>query len=812
MPETIRNRFSGRVVGVLTTGSGAALALLLMIGLPHSATDRAALVLLAAAALGGLLWVLHSTLALRDGLAAVTAALRDTHYGQPSMLDTEHLPPELRPLTSGFNRLSDQLANQQRNLRDQLRRTALLTRLSIELREALEPPAVVRDILTVILSSTSAESASIILIGPDGSTDLAMSMHGSSLNTIPGERVRRVLEQGLAGWVLRHGGSVLLNDSANDPRWINFDSSPPIGSAVSLPLSHSRVILGVLTISHAERDQFSSHDLLLLEGVAAQVGVALSAAQRYVEERRQREQALLLFAMSQFLTSERSAADLTEELLDKSNAVFDAQRIELFLRGTEGEQLLSTGRRAAPAHDPLLDAPCATAAAEACHSREVAIRTLPEQGGTPRYCIALPLLHNGNAIGAFVLAPPPGSAPVLPARVWSLLTIFTNVAAAAFANLRLVEQLHLRAERLEELVSERTFQLQRSRDLLRVVFDHLPDGLVLLDDQHRVLAANEAFCGRVLALAPQQAVGLGYNALIGAACSSGRLRPEEQGPGETTPPMVCDGPQGQRRWYEINRYVIDGPAAQTLERWRDITRREELHRELLLYEQQAALGRLAASVVHEVGNPLQGVRSCLDLCREDPGLPQSAAEYLDMANSELERINQQLDRWRDLYRPSQLVWQQVDLNRLVAATQQLTAREMHKRRIALRTALAEDLPPVRGQPDALRQVLLNLLLNAQEAMPNGGLIEIMTCQDTRRRMICFSIVDSGQHRARLDPLLGGGAGGQPQQLGLHLSREIVQKHGGTISVSSAAETGTAVTVWLPWSEGDDGKGDTAAGG
>lgn len=820
MPNSMRARLYVSYTGLFIGLVCAALLAQWLKGWPLGPGELVALGLLLACALGALLLVRRAFDQLVNGVEQIDDALRRFHEGLPPQISATALPPELQPLARSLNLMSAQAQEQQRELHDQLRRTALLTRLSIELRESLDPATIVREILGVLLSNTRADTAGVILVGPDGSVALAMAQTaGDTVRQIPPEKARRVLERGLAGWVLRNGGSVLLSDIAHDTRWLSFSDSRPAGSAMALPLSHSRVTLGVLTITHAERAQFSSKDLLLLESVAAQVGVALSAALRHAEERLQREQALLLFSMSQFLTSERSTADLTQELLEKSRAVFEARRIELFLCGSGGGTLLlAAGGQPASPVDADLERLIASAAADACRTREVVIRMLPGRAErTPGSCIALPLLHSGSAIGAFVLVPPSSGPPSLPARVWSMLTIFTNVAAAAFANLQLVEQLHMRAEHLEEVVSERTRQLQHSRDLLRVVFDHLPDALLLLDGQGQVLAANDAFCRRVLGQSPQEAVGHEYHALLERLRTDGRLCFEEQGPGESSRRAVCTNATGQQRWFEIDHYHIPNVVpAQTIERWRDITRQEQLHRQLLLHEQLASLGRLAASVVHEVGNPLQGVRSCLDLCREDPDLPASALEYLDLANGELERINQLLDRWRDLYRPAQLVWQPVDLNRLVGVIQQISQRELNKRRIEIRCELEPRLPAVRGQPDALRQVLLNLLLNAQEAMPEGGLLRMATCSDAQRRTNCLQVSDSGCGISpqRLEHLFEPEQSRQTQKLGLglYLSREIVQKHGGEIRVTSAVGQGTTVLISLPWSEAGDGEDDVVAGG
>ncbi len=245
-----------------------------------------------------------------------------------------------------------------------------------------------------------------------------------------------------------------------------------------------------------------------------------------------------------------------------------------------------------------------------------------------------------------------------------------------------------------------------------------------------------------------------------------------------------------------------------IERWRDVTRQEELHRQLLLHEQLASLGRLAASVVHEVGNPLQSVRSCLELCREEGPLPASTAEYLDLAKGELARMSHILAQLRDLYRPPRQVWEQVDLHQVIRTVQRITAAQLRRDQIKLELILAPDLPPVNAQPGALHQVLVNLMLNAASAMPDGGVISIATQADADRRMSRFSVADTGvgispRQLSRLfEPFATGTA--QGLGLGLYLSHQIIQQHQGHIDITSTVNVGTTVTVYLPWSEENEG--------
>lgn len=732
-------------------------------------------------------------------------------------LEVSAMPTELRSLAQRYNAMIAALRQRQDELHDQLRRTALLTRLSLELREALDPDVVVRDVLTAIVSNSGAASASIIVCDGRNGAAQAYTTRGKQTRLIDTPRAKLLLEKGLAGWVLRHGYTVVLPNVQRDERWLKLPSSQPDNSAMALPLTHTRTTLGVLTVTHPEQEYFTSKDLLLLEGVAALAGVALSSANRHIQEQRRREQALLLFAMSQSITVQRSLDDLSEELLTKSCSAFDATHTALFLSQQEHEAPRLFGVYSRPTlHErdaAILNAlneqipPIATQVWREHKAVSGALKLKSDmantEGALRSAFVALPLLHNGNASGVFVLVCDSRDTVVFSADMWSVLTIFTNVAAAAFTNARLVEQLHQRAETLSAQVNQRTAQLQHSRDLLRIVFDNLPDGLILLDSRATILTANNAFCRGVLGAQPQNVVRHHYPAVLQQLHHDHQLQIEPELNSAPTQRIRCTKRNKQQFWYDIDRYTI-GPAGneQRIERWRDVTRQEEIHRQLLLHEQLASIGKLALSVVHEVGNPLQSVRGCLDLCREENNLSESASDYLALADRELERMAQLLERLRDLYRPQELAWEHVQLNDIISTVQRITDRQMQRYHVQLQVVLAPTLPRVYAQPDALRQVLLNLVLNAQEAMVNGGTLQIATAYHAEQHECSIQICDNGigiapEEVARIfEPFNSTKARGLG--LGLYLSKQMIDQHQGRIIVQSTPQVGTCVTVYLPY--------------
>jgi signal transduction histidine kinase len=232
------------------------------------------------------------------------------------------------------------------------------------------------------------------------------------------------------------------------------------------------------------------------------------------------------------------------------------------------------------------------------------------------------------------------------------------------------------------------------------------------------------------------------------------------------------------------------------------TRTQELRTaqvQLVQTEKLAALGRLAAGIAHEVNNPLQPVLNCLEAAIEDVQNSQAVdLESLRIAESEVQRIKTIVSRLLDFSRPGTEERLPVDLHDLVHEVLVLTNRQLERRRIRVETHLSP-IQTVGGSPSQLKQVFLNLVLNAMESMPHGGSITIETYAEESE--VALSILDSGigmdeQTIAQIfEPFYstkGDGSG-----LGLSVSYGIIQGHGGRIDVESEPGQGSRFTIWLP---------------
>ena len=227
---------------------------------------------------------------------------------------------------------------------------------------------------------------------------------------------------------------------------------------------------------------------------------------------------------------------------------------------------------------------------------------------------------------------------------------------------------------------------------------------------------------------------------------------------------------------------------------------ERSQNQLIQAEKMAAVGRLAASLAHEINNPLQAIQNSLHLALHQGLEQEKRRQFLEMAQQEVTRLVQIVRRMLDFYRPSSAT-QPLDVNRPVEDALAIAGKRMQQARIEVVSRLSSNLPPTRGAPNQLTQVFLNIIINALEAMPNGGTLWVGTAYHAERRQIVVAFRDSGPGIApemrehMFEPFHTSKSTGTG--LGLAISYGIVERHGGMIEVESPPGGGTTFIVRLP---------------
>ncbi len=243
-----------------------------------------------------------------------------------------------------------------------------------------------------------------------------------------------------------------------------------------------------------------------------------------------------------------------------------------------------------------------------------------------------------------------------------------------------------------------------------------------------------------------------------------------------------------------------------------------IREQLFESEKLAATGRLTASIAHEINNPLEAIKNALYLlvARSQPEDPQRA--FLELAQRETERVSRIIRQMLGVARPSASM-ALTDVNRVVQETLALIEPQLQRRQIIPTLELDTTLPPIMASADQLKQVFLNLFLNARDAMPHGGGLLIQTriarLHDNimlADKYLVVRVRDDGEGipeelRSRVfEPFFSTKGAQRSSGLGLWVCQEIIRSHGGQIHINSKVGKGTTFLVGLPLptqSQGED---------
>jgi len=230
---------------------------------------------------------------------------------------------------------------------------------------------------------------------------------------------------------------------------------------------------------------------------------------------------------------------------------------------------------------------------------------------------------------------------------------------------------------------------------------------------------------------------------------------------------------------------------------------KDMRARLVHSEKLAVTGRLMASVSHELNNPLQAIQNALFLLKNERKMPPQAKQDLAIVLSETERMAAMLDRLRVTYRAVRSEdFRPVRMNLLIEDVRALLATHMRHANVDFDFFPDPSLPEVIGAGDQLRQVIINLFMNAVDAMPGGGRLSVVTQTQEAKSEIRIDVADTGKGidpavRPRLfETFVSGKENGTG--LGLAISREIVLKHKGRIRAEDRREGGAVFRVWLPY--------------
>lgn len=226
---------------------------------------------------------------------------------------------------------------------------------------------------------------------------------------------------------------------------------------------------------------------------------------------------------------------------------------------------------------------------------------------------------------------------------------------------------------------------------------------------------------------------------------------------------------------------------------------EDSQKALLQAEKMAAAGRLSASIAHEVNNPLQAVQNCLHLAGREDLSAEKRKEYFDLARTELERLMITVQRMLDFYRPGATAQNQLEITELLDYVVNLMSKQLHESRVKIEIDIPRSLPPIFAVSNQIQQVFINLILNAMDAMPSGGVLKISARPLRNGVEIFFQDTGHGIPPDRqsniFEPFFSTKERGSG--LGLTVSYNIVTAHGGSLELLPDRQPGACFRIFLP---------------
>ncbi|HEX6809635.1 MAG TPA: ATP-binding protein [Gemmatimonadaceae bacterium] len=419
--------------------------------------------------------------------------------------------------------------------------------------------------------------------------------------------------------------------------------------------------------------------------------------------------------------------------------------------------------------------------ADAQRSSSAGEEDVPVADGA-RAAVVIPLQRRGECIGAIMLVSRVSRA--FSDSEISHVEAMADLLSVALANADLLETLR-KAE-------------WRFRTLFRVA----PDAVLTLFASGRIAEANDAVRD-ILGLFPAQVVGRTLDEFV-ADEELDRFRTEFQSVLSGRPTRLelhLKHEAGVRVVALAARLLPETDPPMILILGRDMTAEREMRMRLAETERLAAVGELVAGVAHEVNNPLCTISAFAQLLQRDGGMSADQRESVDIIASETMRASQVLRDLLTFARRSEADSTTIQLNELIERTMRLRSYEMSSLGIASEQVLAAELPTVQGDPRQLQQVLLNLVMNAIQAMEplGGGTLRIITRRDDDR--VLLEVADTGrgipaEARAHVfEPFFTTKRDGTG--LGLSVSYGIVAAHGGAISIAHTDAGGTMFRVTLP---------------
>ncbi len=673
-------------------------------------------------------------------------------------------------------------------------------------RPSLE--ATLQNALNVAAALTGAERGSLFLLNSVGVVTHSLLTNRGMTSDQRQSVVRRVMDRGLSGWVVRHRTAALITDTARDERWLaSSGEATPVGSALGVPIVSGSALVGVLTLSHAQTMRFTDEHLHLMQAAADQLALALRNAQIYEEQRlmARRQSALygVMRSVGEQLNPQAVATAAVEAIVRLVDGDESWPGVGIALPDGDGHTWVlaaGSGPLAAgvstshPLRQGVIGRALMTGQTQTGAHVPSAPDDLPD-GGLARSALAVPLRRGARVLG--VLSLESDQPEAFDADDTKLAESLADAVALVLDNALLYQTIAGERSRLQALI-------EASRD-----------GIFLLSMDQRLLVVNapvlmllglpgqpEDWLARTL---DQVLLHLRRRApqLVKAALAEAkRLRRGDE------PAFEAEGEVPPRTIAWLSLPVLSGalPLGRLIV-LRDVTEERDV---------QKLRDNLTHTMVHDLRNPLTNIRMALELLSQvGAGSPAGAAagpeaqqrEVLHIALNSTQRmlglVNAILDVNRLESGQMPLVRELVPLHDATTEVFLMQMPQAMEKRLRLENQVPENLPAPYADAGLMRRVLQNLVGNAIKFTPDGGLVRVTGGLEPDGRHVVVTVADTGpglppEIRANLfQKFVTGRHRERGSGLGLAYCRLAIEAHGGKIWAVTEPGWGAVFSFTLP---------------
>jgi two-component system NtrC family sensor kinase len=405
----------------------------------------------------------------------------------------------------------------------------------------------------------------------------------------------------------------------------------------------------------------------------------------------------------------------------------------------------------------------------------------------------LPLKIESKVIGCLMMGKK-AEGSFLTSEDWELVTAISGSAALALENAYLYSR---------EIV--RAMEMQRLKDYSENIIESLTVGVAVIDEGGHVIGWNRVLQDQ-MGLRKEAALGKGLEEVLGLKTYSALFPPETQKDFRLLSETPLDVPGGGKKIFDIARTPLLDNALQpygTIIVFEDVTEKISLQQRLLTSEKLASIGILSAGVAHEINTPLTGISSYIQMLQKKLTDPHYA-QLLEKIEAQTDRVARIVKNLLAFARnPSDTSFHKVSIKESLEEILSLIDYKLKNMNIRLELDLAP-IPQVQAQGERLQQVFINIILNALDAMPQGGTLGIRLAETGGQAVVRISDSGTGikpEHLPSIfDPFFTTKGIGKGTGLGLSISYAIVKEHEGHIQVESEVGQGSTFTITIPIGE------------